>query len=442
MRNSRPARALRSIHTRLLLVILISGLAINALLLMAFLAHRYITADAFLRSVAQYVQYLAKDIGSPPDRERASEIAKRTGLNIYYDSPQTSWSTSGRPPAVEPDRLHTLYDQGPVQIKVFRGHQYLIHREGNDRQLLFEVVRNPAGDRRLHWVGVLLASTVTLLLVAAHFWIRHTIAPLRQLSRGVRELSLGHLDHRVPVARRDELGDLARTFNNMADRLQQLIRVKERMLRDVSHELRSPLTRMKVALEMGPEGNLKDSLSEDILDMERMVTAILESARTQSGAVSFKLERSDLVPLVKELARSHEHDPPGLVTDDLPESAWLLMDRDKVKTALRNVVDNAMKYSTKDSGPVRVRMIASPGQVTVEIDDQGIGIPAEDMPFIFEPFYRVDRSRSRETGGFGLGLSLCKAIMDAHGGSISVDSSMDKGTRVSLFFPAEGVSDE
>jgi signal transduction histidine kinase len=434
---NRLTKALHSIHTRLLLVILLAGLAIHLLVLLALLAHRSMTADAFRRGLAEYVHYLAKDIGSPPDQQRAAEIAKRTGMDIYFLSPDGSWSTSGASLPAPLDRLHTTYDDGSVQIGFLRGHHYLIYREGERERLLFETIRTPAGGYRFYRVGMLLVALVSLLLTVAYYWIRHIMAPLRQLSQGVQELSLGHLDHRVPVKCGDELGDLAQAFNTMAGRLQQLLRIKEQMLRDVSHELRSPLTRMKVALEMAPEGDLKESLHEDVLDMERMVAAILESARMQSGTVPLRLEPCDLVPVLREVVKSREQQPLGVLLEHLPESARLVMDPEKVKSALRNVIDNAVKYSRPDSEPVTVRLIERPGHLGVEVEDRGIGIPEEALPFIFEPFYRVDQSRSRESGGFGLGMSLCKAIMDAHGGSISVESTLGEGTKVVLMFPKE-----
>ena len=437
MKHRRLSETLRSIHTRLLLVILLAGLAIHLLVLLALFAHRFVTADAFRRSLAEYVHYLAKDIGSPPDQERAAEIAKRTGMDIYYFSSETNWSTSGRPLPAPLDRLHTTYDDGSVQIGFLRGHHYLIYREGERERLLFETVRTPASGYRFYRVGMLLVALVTLLLTVAYYWIRHIMAPLRQLSQGVQELSLGHLDHRVSVTRGDELGDLAKAFNTMAGHLQQLMRIKDQMLRDVSHELRSPLTRMKVALEMAPEGHLKESLNEEVLDMERMVAAILESARMHSGTVPLKRDRHDLVPVLREVVKSRDQQPPGVLVEPLPESAWLVMDPEKVKTALRNIIDNAVKYSRPDSEPVRVRLIERPGHLGVEVEDRGIGIPEEGLPFIFEPFYRVDQSRSRESGGFGLGLSLCKAIMDAHEGNISIESSLGEGTKVVLMFPSE-----
>ncbi|NTU48140.1 MAG: HAMP domain-containing protein, partial [Syntrophobacteraceae bacterium] len=282
---SRAAKALRSIHIRLLLVILMAGIGMNVLVLAALSAHRAILADAFGRSVAQYVRYLAKDLGSPPNLERARELAGSTGMMIHYFSPEASWSTSGRMPSVPWERLHMLRDVGRIRAGFFRGNHYVVYKEGNDRKLVFEIARNPERDQRLAWIGLFLVFLVTMLFVGSYWSIRRIMAPLRPLTEGVRRLGSGELDHRVGVKGSNELGELAAAFNRMAEQLQQLMDSKDRMLLDVSHELRSPLTRMKLGLAMAPEGPLKESLMEDVTEMERMVTTILENARAQSGGL-------------------------------------------------------------------------------------------------------------------------------------------------------------
>lgn len=431
---SRLERAFHSIHTRLLLVIIVSGLGILLLFRMTVIAHRLILADAFQKRLAQYVQYLVKDIGSPPDYNRAVEVAGQTGMIIHYLSPEASWSTSGQAqwPALRP-RLK--WQIGSVWVGRFRGHRYLIYDVDKDRRFLFEIVGGPEKDRRLVWIDPFFLFSTALLLCGSFIWIRRIMAPLRPLSQGVRQVGAGRLDHRVYVDSPDELGELASAFNWMAERLQHLIRSKDQMLLDLSHELRSPLTRMRIALEMNPAGPLTESMTEDIGEMERMVTTILTNARMQSGNMSLNCRMVDLVSLIQKTIGPFEDQPPGVCLKDAPESAEIFLDPEKAKTVFRNVVENAIKYSSEASGPVAIRVLIGPDSNTVEIRDEGTGIPEQDLPFVLEPFYRVDRSRSRESGGFGLGLSICKAVMEAHHGSISIESTAGKGTTVRLRFP-------
>lgn len=435
----RAAKALRSVHARLFLVILMTGLGMNILALAALSAHRALLADAFGRSVAQYVRYLARDLGSPPSLERARELAASTGMMIHYFSPGASWSTSGRMPSIPWERLHMFRDVGRIRAGFFRGNHYFVYRDGDDRKLVFEIGRNPDKDQRLAWIGLFLVFLVTMLFVGTYWWVRRIMAPLKTLGEGVRKLGAGELDHRVEVKGSDELGELATAFNLMAQRLQELMHSKDRMLLDVSHELRSPLTRMKVALAMAPEGPMKESLMDDIIQMERMVTTILEGARARSGALSLNCEWVNLVALIRDEVKLCENHPPGIRLEDVSDSAdvFMYLDRERTRTVLRNLLENAMKYSGESIDPVRVRIHAAEDAVIVSIQDRGIGIPSDDIPFLFEPFYRADPSRSRETGGFGLGLSLCKAIMEAHGGSISIESQIGMGTTVRLKFPRD-----
>ncbi|MGA2403832.1 MAG: HAMP domain-containing sensor histidine kinase [Syntrophobacteraceae bacterium] len=437
MTLDRLGRAFRSIHTRLLLVIIVSGLVILILLQAALFAHRRILAEAFQSSVAQYAQYLIKDLGSPPDYNRAAEVAGHTGMIIHYSSPEAGWSTSGRAPWSHIERNLRWQVTGSIRAGEFRGHHYFIYEVDSDHRFLFEIVGGPDKDRRLVWVGLFFLFSVTLLLSGSFLWIRRIMAPLRPLSRGVRQVGAGRLDHRVSVNCRDELGELASAFNWMAERLQHLIRSKDQILLDVSHELRSPLTRMRIALEMSPDGPLRESLAEDIREMDRMVTTILASARMQSGNLTLNCQSVDLISLIREATRPLEDQPPGVCLQEGPESVETFLDPEKVKTVLRNVVGNAIKYSRGTSSPVAISVRMGLESYTVEIQDEGIGIPEQDLPFVFEPFYRVDRSRSRESGGFGLGLSLCKAIMEAHHGSISIQSTIGKGTTVQLQFPCK-----
>ncbi|MFZ2444816.1 MAG: ATP-binding protein [Syntrophobacteraceae bacterium] len=430
-------KAFRSIHTRLLLVILVAGVGINVLLLAALSVHRAILAEAFHSSIAQYAQYLVRDLGSPPDYNRAVELAGQTGMVIHYFSPEAAWSTPGQAAWPPMERVLKQLAKGETHGGNYHGHRYFTYQADPDRRFVFQIVGGLARDGRLVWVGPLLLFFVTLLLAGSLLWIRRIMAPLRLLSRGVREVGAGCLDHRVSVRCADELGEVAAAFNQMAERLQNLIRSKDRMLLDVSHELRSPLTRMRLALAMSAPDPLKESLAEDIDEMDRMVTTILANARMQSGNLSLDCHVVDLTSVIREAIKPLEDQPPGVRLRDGPESVDAFLDSEKVKTVLRNVVGNGIKYSRETSSPVTIRVRVEEGSSIVEVRDEGIGISERDLPFVFEPFYRVDPSRSRETGGFGLGLSLCKAIMEAHHGSISIQSAVGKGTTVQLRFPRE-----
>jgi signal transduction histidine kinase len=224
-------------------------------------------------------------------------------------------------------------------------------------------------------------------------------------------------------------------FNDMTDRIRDMLHTKDQLLMDISHELRTPLTRMKVALEFLTESQAKENLQDDIADMEKMVTEILETARLHHKYADLKQQLTNLSALLKQTLKTFENQIPGIKVVDLPSEIDVRVDPEQVKTVFENVLSNAVKYSEAESKPVRVSCDLRESYAVIRITDFGIGIPEEELVHIFEPFYRVDKSRTKDTGGFGLGLSLCKTIMEAHDGKIEVQSEPGAGTTVSLFFP-------
>jgi signal transduction histidine kinase len=276
-----------------------------------------------------------------------------------------------------------------------------------------------------------MAAALASVLAVAYFFLRRIMNPLRPLREGVEALGTGRLDHRIPPSGRDEFRDLGDAFNLMAARLSGLLTSKEQLLLDVSHELRTPLTRLKVQLEMVPDQEIRQSLHADVAEMEAMIAAILEEARMRSTTEALAPHPTDMAALLEAVVKEFENRPPGVVCGPLTPST-LMVDGDKMRTVVRNLIDNAIKHTPADGPPVAVSLIPDEAQVAIVVEDRGMGIAAEALPRLFEPFYRADASRSRKTGGFGLGLSICKAIIDAHHGRIHIDSKPGKGTRVTI----------
>jgi signal transduction histidine kinase len=169
--------------------------------------------------------------------------------------------------------------------------------------------------------------------------------------------------------------------------------------------------------------------------MEKMVAGILETARRQHKYENLKKQPTNLADLLKQTVTVFENQPPGIEFVDLPSEIEVEVDPEQIKTVFENVISNAIKYSEAESKSVEVSCKIRESFAIVRITDFGIGIPEAELAHIFEPFYRVDKSRDKDTGGYGLGLSLCKTIMEAHSGKIEVRSRLQQGTTVSLFFP-------
>jgi signal transduction histidine kinase len=284
-----------------------------------------------------------------------------------------------------------------------------------------------------HGLLLMLLVVILAIVVVAHAFLRHLLRPLRELSEGVARLGDGVLDVQVPRRTGDEFGALADGFNSMVGKVRGMIGSRDQLLVDVSHELRSPLTRMKVALELLPNDAHRARLSDDVAEMERMVTELLELERLRTGR-GLQVERADLRRIVEDVATRHRGSHPDVHVVPADGDVILDLDAEKVRTVLRNLLENAIKHSLPDSGPVVIEIVGG-REVEVRVSDDGIGVPSSDLDRLFEPFYRVDRSRSKETGGYGLGLSMCKRIMEAHGGTIAAQPLPGRGSRFILTFP-------
>ena len=303
-----------------------------------------------------------------------------------------------------------------------------------DTRYTFLFPREPfrRGNRR---VFVWLVTVIGLILGGSYLVVRWLFRPLHWLNNGVQEIARGNFAYEVPVRSADELGRLTASFNHMTTQVRQMVQAREQLLLDVSHELRSPLTRMKVALEFVKDQPVREQLQQDTRELETMVTELLEAERLSSNHGGLMKTEIDLVRLVQDMVDMYQGRQPVVQLVSTPDTLLLQVDADRLRIALRNVIDNALKYSPATGPPVEIRVQRDTATVRVSIRDHGPGIPAEDQARVFEPFYRVDKSRGRDTGGYGLGLSLTKKIMTAHGGDILLTSEPGQGSTFTLQLP-------
>lgn len=284
-----------------------------------------------------------------------------------------------------------------------------------------------------------LLITVIILIIAgsivASFIIRKILKPLYLLYKAVEEVGKGNLDQTIQINSNDELGKLAIAFNQMTFDLKKMMLARDQLLLDVSHELRTPITRAKLALEMMPESKEKESLAGDLKEMEIMITEMLESERLKNGAITPNLAPIKVADLLQKLMDNFYRERNRIVLFPVVTDLTINIDESLIITVLRNLIDNSLKYSSNTTKLVEISVIRHNQDITIQIEDFGQGIPDDKLPYVFEPFYRVDQSRSRNTGGYGLGLHLCKRIMDLHGTEIKLQNKTDSiGLIVSLTF--------
>lgn len=281
-----------------------------------------------------------------------------------------------------------------------------------------------------HVVFFLVFSVAVVVLV-----LRWLFAPMHKFMRGINALADGNLDFRFEHTGRGEFARLAEAFNKMSGQVEEMVHSKTQLLLDVSHELRSPLTRIKIALEMIPDTPKKQSVMQDIAEMEMMLSELLETESLKTGNGSLSLKQLDLVSAINELIARYESRKPGIELVKSPQRLDVYVDEKRLRRAMQNVVENALKYSQHAGKPVQMSISGDDEHAVIAVKDFGDGISEEEQHRIFEPFYRVDKSRNRKSGGYGLGLSLCREIMRAHRGDIVLTSKPGEGTEIELVFP-------
>ena len=290
-------------------------------------------------------------------------------------------------------------------------------------------------------VSALVAGALALGLVQV---LAHGMtSPLREMAAAAAAMARGDYGRRVTASSHDEVGELARAFNGMATQLGEVDRVRRELVANVSHELRTPITALQAVLENlvdGVEPADPEILRTMLRQVERLgslVAQLLDLSRLESGAVPLQRRAFELRPLLEDAAgetRLRTNDVEVRVTVD-PAGATVDGDPERVHQVVANLLDNAVRYSPP-GGMVEVRASRGRGGVTIEVCDDGPGIPAEDASRVFERFYRADASRSSAGGGAGLGLAIARWIVDLHGGEIRAEARQPHGCRMVVVLPS------
>lgn len=298
---------------------------------------------------------------------------------------------------------------------------------------------------------VLLGSILVALMLIAVLFARHMVRPLQSIASAAQRFGKGDLSVRAEVKRSDEIGEVGRAFDDMADRVTHLMMAQQELMANVSHELQTPIARIHVAVELMREGimdqatELVPEITHDLDELERLIEDVMTLTRlnlSHSHSLTFgpplRLERTSVEELLDKAAsrfrsrhRTHE-----LVVDISTGLPSISADTVLLRRSIENLIENARKYSDPGS-TIQVGACASQAGVVIAVRDHGIGMDAVDLKQVFTPFFRSDRSRSRATGGTGLGLALTRRIVEAHGGTIQIQSASGQGTTVTLELPRE-----
>ncbi len=296
------------------------------------------------------------------------------------------------------------------------------------------------------WALLILVGVLVAMVVAIS---SHLGAPMQRIAEAAHRFGRGDLSARAGLTRRDELGDVGRAFDEMAERVTLLISAQRELMANVSHELQTPLARVQVAVDLVLDGvsdkvkELLPEISEDLAEVERLIEDVmtlsrfdLAHAEGRSISAPLRLEHVAIEEVVEWAASRFRGQHPGraLQLRAAPELPVLHLDPMLIRRVIDNLLENARKYSESDTEIV-IAVAVDGDHVRIQICDRGIGIDAADLQRMFTPFFRTDRSRSRTTGGVGLGLVLARRIVEAHEGSISIESTPQSGTAVTVLLP-------
>ncbi|MEM7565426.1 MAG: HAMP domain-containing sensor histidine kinase [Pseudomonadota bacterium] len=424
-----------SLIFRLLFYFVIS-LVVIAIIIATSFAHRIKPhfRNEILPNVEQYIEYIIRDIGVPPDLQVARQLSAKLPFELRIEGRSVNWSSSRKLSAINKYRMRRA---PPPYQDVFYGHKryrrthmslLLVEKQGY--QYLFAVDNNfRHGSEERHWYLFLVLGGI---LIGLYVLIRRLFQPVEEISRHMERLGAGDLDQTLELRGRGEIARLSGGINKMSAQIKSMLDSKSGLLLAISHELRSPLTRMKVNLELLEDGHEKQQLISDVKEMETLVSAILESERLNQKHAPLNRVAYDISELIQEVIQEHEHHE--MIVFD-PNSFLLDIDVLRIKLLLKNLLDNACRYA--DGKSVKVSLQQLPNQLLLKVQDQGAGIEKSELSRLTEAFYRPDFSRQRNTGGYGLGLYLCRLIIEAHGGSILIESELSAGTCVTIEFPLD-----
>ncbi|NRA64914.1 MAG: HAMP domain-containing histidine kinase [Pseudobacteriovorax sp.] len=285
---------------------------------------------------------------------------------------------------------------------------------------------------------IFLLTGISSILIALLLSIRVLLKPIRSLNVDMERFS------KAPKAEplhnkvlgqgiSQEFRDLYQSFHIMKQRITEMIELRERMLTDVSHELRSPITRIRVATSLLPSSHIIDQINDDIADMDHLIGAILDNARLQQEGAEFLLSKEEIA--MRHLFEDQKKllDSSKVLRNELDQTLTVHGDKTLLKLLVKNLYHNKNQHAP--DAKLTVHSTSDDEQVTILVEDDGPGVSSEELSRLVKPFYRPDLSRKRASGGFGLGLSLCQRIAEAHGGTLMIRQRQPHGLIIELKLP-------
>ena len=383
--------------------------------------------DFYTRNVDSIIE----DIGTPPNLANAMRLANELDWTINIRNPIMRWSSDGdnRLNVDTSEYSETLTSDAEVRT-IGNEDIIMVQRGGYDFYLYQRSIDDNSFNYLVLYVGLAMAAIV---LFINYLMVNKLLDPVRKLRHGAERIKKGDLNYRVKTDRQDELGELTESINHMADSLQSMLEAKRQLLMAISHELRTPITKAKLRLEFMPVSEEREQLREDIDEVDLLISDLLEAERLNDEHAVLVSEPVWFAEFIGSVTKQFESYEGGLKLELSEQDQEFEIDKLRTRLLITNLLNNATRHGRGD--PILVRVSFSGDRGIVEVIDHGEGISEEHLSRISEPFYRADSSRQRITGGFGLGLYLCRLIAQAHGGLLDIKSQIGEGTHITVDLP-------
>ncbi|WPU67016.1 HAMP domain-containing sensor histidine kinase [Peredibacter starrii] len=380
-----------SLYLKLLAIYSVTFLLLFGLVLVAIKSSRLMSIENSIRfNIQNYAQYLAHDIGAPPDLERAKEIQNKTKLDVVILGKDVAWSNNPHFLKYCEKSKEKRHFRRQVRVEN-RGYTYIFGgRNLKQPEFAWEIF--------LPFIAIF-----SIILFASYRLVKHVMKPIIDMKATASAFGEGKWDARVPLKSQDEFADLGSTMNSMAEKIETHFKNMKDLLLAISHELRSPLTRMRVTTEFIADENVKKSLNEEINHLDRITGMLLERERLSARPDILEKKMTNVSDIIQNVVKKY---PETKVVMPIHES--IPVDQNRFELALGTLLDNAYKHGKP---PVEISLGADQNLIWIEVKDYGQGLPIEHIAKLGEPFFPSSKSAE----GFGLGLSLAYSIFKAHG---------------------------
>ena len=384
------------------------------------------------QNIVLYLNTIEKEYFNPPTEENFFKVKNEFGIIFQNNFTKALAHQVGAPVH---KRLLDEDDFLGDDLRLGRTKRFFyayIPSQSGDKVWYFPLDNFPRG---FHFPFIGIAISLIVILAFSFFTVRWMIRPINVLMKGISEISNGNLNYRIQTKSGNEFEIIAENFNSMTEKIEKMLKQKEHLVRDVSHELRSPLTRIQVASSLIENEKISLQIKQDVQAMDKMLSELLESYRFQEGKGKLHISKFNLKELIETLESEYKNNFLNFQTIFDSQQTEMIADALQIERVFRNIIENSIKYKKTNSKLFRIHVSAVNDQFQISFEDDGMGIHQQHLDHLFEPFYRVDEVRTPGHNGFGLGLSIVKSIIESHKGCIEIQSEKNQGTVVKITIP-------